>query len=98
MTRWNDRSTSSRCSDMLGRTYVATLDGLLPNLPWMEALPPSIWRDPAIVESLAEERRRALHARLIEVLGDEAANATMRFVPLVPWRVLRRAGVTHLLN
>lgn len=83
---------------VVGRAHVEALDGLLPNLPWMEALPPSIWRDPMIVENLDEGRRRALHARLIEVLGDEAADATMRFLPPVPWRVLQRAGVTHLLN
>lgn len=45
-----------------------------------------------IVEHLHEGRRRALHARLIEVLGDEAANATMRFLPPVPLPVLKREG------
>lgn len=83
---------------VIGAAHVATLDELLPSRPWMEVLPPSIWRDPVIVENLDEGGRRALHARLIEVLGDEAADATMRFLPPVPWRVLRRVGVTHLLD
>jgi hypothetical protein len=46
---------------------------------------------------VSEGQRRALHARLVEVLGDDAADALMEHLPPSGWGdVARRSDVDHI--
>ena len=84
---------------ILPERALATLDQLVPLGRWRDELPDRFWTDPRVVAHLEDPGRYRMYAKLAEVIGQEAADATLEHLPPVPWRVLEEAGVArHLLR
>ncbi len=83
---------------VLSDDAMATLDALVPTRPWREAIPSSFWLQPSVMATADPSARHDLHDRLVEILGVDAAGATMDHLPPVPWRVLRAHGMDRRLH
>lgn len=79
----------------LGAELVRAFDEMLPNQRWREVIPAEHWRRPEIREAMAANSvgRRHLHQKLVEVLGEAAADTLLEYLPPVPWTLLERLGV-----
>ena len=82
---------------VLSDEALAALDALVPRVRWRDALPEGFLLSSAAVEAYDEAARRRLHEELATVIGAEAADAAMEYLPPLPWRVLRERGVDQLL-
>jgi hypothetical protein len=80
---------------LLGPAATEVLDQLMPRKPWRTTIPATEWRRPEVLDEMIAfgPRRRRLHARLIELLGEDDAGTLMEYVLPASWRDLDRMGV-----
>lgn len=76
---------------------LTVFDELVPTVRWRDVLPEEFLLSSAACEAYDDAGRRTLHAALREVVGPAAADATMEYLPPVPWKTLREQGLDSLL-
>ena len=69
----------------------------MPKVRWRDVLPEGFLLSSATHEAYDEAGRRGLHEALRDVVGVDAADAAMEYLPPVPWRFLRERGLDVLL-
>lgn len=82
---------------VLSPEALRALDDYVPRRPWREAIPAEFWRRPEVVAAMEESGRRTMHQELRRAIGAAPADAAMEYLPPVPWRLLQRHRVDHLL-
>lgn len=69
------------------------LDQLVPDGAWSDVLPASLARDPEVSAHRTRPERVELYIKLVEVIGADAAEATLAYLPPLSWLQMAQRGL-----
>ena len=82
---------------VLSPEVLRALDDYVPRRPWREAVPADFWRQSEAVAAKEESARRTMHQGTAACDRSRTRGRHEEYLPPVPWRLLQRHRVDHLL-